>query len=274
MTDASVDSCSAGRLWSLLSQLQGGSSDVKIRDRWQRVLGPAAATERQLYIALAAVHGLVSTVDQDIAALELNSLQRDVFEDSMRHVAKALAIPIHQRVSTMRSELTDSVLTNLYHCALAMLDTTEEPITDEVLEQIRSDVVELQTLISEWRVNGPLRRRLLDVCARLLESIDLHRVTGPEGLSEALDALWGLATRTTPPQDDQGKRIVEKYRVVVAEVMIVLGLVGGLAQLPKAADEGVRTVHGWFAEQPALPAGDQPALPAGDGPDRGEDPDG
>ncbi|MER8028560.1 hypothetical protein ABTZ78_06250 [Streptomyces bauhiniae] len=235
----------AGRLRTLLLDVHQASPNRNVLawDVIAKVLVPAHGPSSS--ISLAAMAHLLELPSQIRAAVDMLDEDAEEKEHLLENLDKVQSFlsQVANRNTTLDAAFqllvgggdipNSAAVQSLAHCSRRLHRLSPEPdISYEEVDELIQSVTGLMADIRESSLDGAAKGLLLHHLHRLLQALDLIRITGSAPVEESLDAFLMAAQRHPEVMDEvRGRGFGERLASIANVIRSVFGITQGVHQL-------------------------------------------
>ena len=228
----------AGRLHELLTRAKQESGQQQARLTWAKILKVEPPDDTPLlFRRLAKVYELPLQIRAPAEKYAKNPALNLKWRPK---VEKALSqTNLEQPWSHVIDQIDDYTLLSLEYCD-NLLDehSVEGGIDGKKLREVAEKVAELAGQVRESDIDSEIAAYILERLAEVMEAIDEFSLTGPAGLSRAVEAnLGGLVTHVNIFMEragDEEKSFLTKFLITLNALAAVVNITVGTPKLPAA----------------------------------------
>ncbi|MFK0281938.1 hypothetical protein ACIQVL_15905 [Streptomyces sp. NPDC090499] len=251
----------AGRLRALLIELHRTPPNTGAWEALAALLAPTVApSSPHALMAMTRLLELPSDIRAAVAALDEDEEEKEHLLEQLDKVEVFLTqvanrnVPLGQAFQTFAvgGDVPNSaVVQSLGTCSRRLHRYSPEPVIPrEDIDRLIQSVTALMDDTRGSSLDGAAKSLLLHHLYRLLQHLDLIRITGTTPLEEGLDAFFGAARRQPEAMDDTRRHgLAERLGAVVGAIKNAVDIARGVRQFGTEAHAVIE--HGTHAIEQA-----------------------
>ena len=253
--DESLNLSPAGRLWRLLDEgIRTGRETDPGLSVWGQLLGVDPKEDRALLLRrYARVLDLPTEIREEVR--KVPGIGHDVYLAQMPPIETILLSSISQQWKATKDRVSGVPLQTLQFCHDVLRHNRPQvSLSGADLGRLRELAHQLRVEVVGCNLPEEAARILLSHVKALEDALDEYQLGGVEGIVAAADAALGAAIRESSSggsTGDAGGRLALLRRLgpIVVNILTVLRLASGLAELPETIERVLPALTGNVAQE-------------------------